>query len=63
MCAGARIYAATDREVVVLQTASFTGFPHHSIPVIRIINYRASLPAGPVQAAPPSGMDIGPHRV
>lgn len=59
----ARIYAATDREVVALETASFTGFPHQSIPVIRVTNYRAGLPAGAVQAAPVSGMAIGPHRV
>jgi hypothetical protein len=58
-----RIYAATDREVVALETASFTGFPHQSIPVIRATNYRADLPAGAVQAAPVSGMAIGPHRV
>jgi hypothetical protein len=49
--------------VVALETASFTGFPHQSIPVIRATNYRADLPAGAVQAAPVSGMAIGPHRV
>lgn len=58
-----RIYAATDREVVVLETASFTGFPHQTIPVIRVTNYRADLPAGPVRSAPLSGMAIGPRRV
>jgi hypothetical protein len=58
-----RIYAATDRELVVLETATFTGFPRGTIPVIRVVNYRAGLPSGPVQAAPLSGMAMGPHRV
>jgi hypothetical protein len=58
-----RIYAATDHEVVVLETASFTGFPRGTIPVIRVIDYRAGLPAGPDHSAPLSGMAIGPHRV
>lgn len=58
-----RIYAATDREVVVLETDSFTGFPHQSIPVIRVTNYRANLPAGAVQSAPLSGMAVGPDRI
>lgn len=58
-----RIYAATDREVVVLETSTFTGFPRRTIPVIHVVNYRAGLPAGPAQSAPPSGMAIGPHRV
>jgi hypothetical protein len=49
--------------VVTLETASFTGFPHNTIPVIRVINYRAGLPGGSVQSAPLSGMAIGPHRV
>ncbi|WP_055405481.1 MULTISPECIES: hypothetical protein [unclassified Mycobacterium] len=57
-----RIYAATDREVVVLETASFTGFATHTIPVLRVIVYRAGLPPA-AQAAPLSGMAIGPHRV
>lgn len=58
-----RIYAATDRELVVLETASFTGFPQQTIPVIRVIDYRAALPAGAVKSARVSGMAIGPHRV
>lgn len=57
-----RIYAATDHEMVVLQTASFTGFPDRTIPVIRAIDYRAGLPPA-AQSAPLSGMAIGPHRV
>lgn len=57
-----RIYAATDHQVVVLETASFTGFPQHRIPVIRVIDYRTRLP-GAVQSAPLSGMAVGPHRV
>jgi hypothetical protein len=58
-----RIYAATDHEVVVLETASFRGFADRKIPVIRVIDYRAGLPAGAVQSARLSGMAIGPHRV
>ncbi|OBH85325.1 hypothetical protein [Mycobacterium scrofulaceum] len=57
-----RIYAATDHEVVVLETASFTGFPTATIPVIRAIDYRAGLPPA-AQSASLSGMAIGPHRV
>jgi len=58
-----RIYAATDHEVVVLETASFRGFADRKIPVIRVIDYRAGQPAGAVQSARLSGMAIGPHRV
>ena len=58
-----RIYAATDHEVVVLETASFRGFADRKIPVIRVINYRAGLPGGAVQSAGLSGMAIGPHRI
>jgi hypothetical protein len=58
-----RIYAATDREVVVLETASFSGYPSGTIPVVRVINYRADLRGGPVESAPLSGMAIGPNRV
>jgi hypothetical protein len=54
-----RIYAVTDREVVVLQTASFTGFPAKTIPVIRVVNYRR----GASDSEPVSGMAVGPHRV
>ncbi|ORV92388.1 hypothetical protein AWC11_08360 [Mycobacterium interjectum] len=58
-----RIYAATDREVAVLETASFTGFADRKIPVIRVINYRSRLPGGAARSAALSGMAIGPHRV
>ncbi len=58
-----RIYAATDNELAVLESDSFTGFPQHQIPVIRVIDYRAKLPAGAVRSARLSGMAIGPHRV
>jgi hypothetical protein len=57
-----RIYAATDHELVVLETATFTGFPSRTIPVIRTIGYRSGLPPA-AQSAPVSGMGIGPHRV
>ncbi|OBJ09332.1 hypothetical protein [Mycobacterium sp. 1465703.0] len=57
-----RIYAATDRELVTLETASFTGFPDRRIPVLRTIDYRSGLPPA-AQAAHLSGMAVGPHRV
>jgi len=58
-----RIYAATDHEVVTLETASFTGYPSGTIPVLHVTNYRAGLPPGPVRSAAVSGMAVGPHRV
>ncbi|OBK22098.1 hypothetical protein A5634_07945 [Mycobacterium asiaticum] len=58
-----RIYAATDRQLVVLETASFTGYPQQTIPIIHVTDYRASLPDGPLQSAPLSGLAVGPHRV
>jgi hypothetical protein len=58
-----RVYAATDHEVAVLATSSFTGFADRKIPVIRVINYRSGLPDGAARSAGLSGMAIGPHRV
>jgi hypothetical protein len=57
-----RIYAATDREVAVLETNSFMRFEQDKIPLLRITNYRAALPESE-QSAPLSGMALGPHRV
>ncbi len=57
-----RIYAATDHDVVALQTDTFTGFPGQRIPVLRTIDYRTRLPAA-LQSAPVSGLAVGPHRV
>jgi hypothetical protein len=57
-----RLYAATDRELVTLETDSFTGYPQNTIPVLRVTNYRAELPAS-AQSAPVTGMAVGPHRV
>ncbi|OBJ25376.1 hypothetical protein A5646_13770 [Mycobacterium sp. 1245499.0] len=57
-----RIYAATDHELVTLETASFTGFPDGRIPVLRTIDYRSGLPPD-AQPARLSGMAVGPHRV
>jgi hypothetical protein len=57
-----RIYAATDREVVVLETNDVTGYPHHTIPVLRTTNYRTGLPDAE-RSAPLTGMALGPHRV
>lgn len=57
-----RIYAATDREMVVLGTESFTGFPERKIPVIRTIDYRSGLPPD-AQSARVSGIAMGPQRV
>jgi hypothetical protein len=58
-----RLYAATETDVSVFESASFTGFSHGSIPMLRVIDYRAGLPSGPARSAPLSGMAIGPHRV
>ncbi|ORA21683.1 hypothetical protein BST12_11515 [Mycobacterium angelicum] len=58
-----RIYAATDRDLVVFETASFTGYPQGSIPVLRTVDYRQQLPDDPVRSAPLSGMAIGPDRL
>jgi hypothetical protein len=57
-----RIYVATDQEVAVLQTNSFTRFEQGKIAVLRITNYRAALPKSQ-RSAPISGMALGPHRV
>lgn len=57
-----RIYAATDRELITLETASFTGFPDGRIPVLRTVEYRSVLPAA-AQSAHLSGMAVGPDRV
>lgn len=57
-----RIYAATDREVVTLETSSFIGFARQRIPVIRTADYRAVLPPA-ARSARLSGMAVGPHRV
>jgi hypothetical protein len=57
-----RIYAVTDREIVALETNDVTGYPNHTIPVLRITNYRTALPESQ-RSAPLSGMALGPHRV
>jgi hypothetical protein len=58
-----RVYAATDRNVMVFETASFTGYPDDTIPLLRVVDYRAGLPSGPAKSAALSGMAIGPKRV
>lgn len=58
-----RVYAATDHDVVVLEAASVIGYPRGTIPILRVIDYRSALPAGPARSAEVSGMAIGPHRV
>jgi len=58
-----RIYAATDRQLVTLETASFGGYPNDTMHVIHVVDYRANLPAGQAKSAPLSGMAVGPHRV
>jgi hypothetical protein len=57
-----RIYAATDREVAVLETNSFMRFEQDKIPVLRITDYRTALPESQ-QSTPLAGMAVGPHRV
>lgn len=58
-----RIYAATDHDLVVLETNSFTGYPDATVPIICTVDYRTDLPRGAVESAPLSGMAIGPDRV
>lgn len=58
-----RVYAATDTDLTVFESAAFTGYPHGSIPVLRVIDYRAGLPSGPARSALLSGMAVGPDRV
>lgn len=64
---GARVFvtagdgAATG--VTVFESATFTGYPHASIAVLRVLNYRAGLPSGPARSASLSGMAIGPDRI
>lgn len=58
-----RIYAATDTGVAVFESATFTGFSQGSIPMLRVLDYRAGLPSGPARSTPLSGMAIGPDRV
>lgn len=53
-----RIYAATDRALVVLESASFTGYAGSVIPTLRTIPLE-----GDLHGAALSGMAIGPHRV
>lgn len=57
------MHAATDTDVTVFESASVTGYPHGSIPALRVIDYRAGLPSGPARSAPLSGMAIGPDRL
>lgn len=57
-----RIYAVTDRRVVVLETHSFDGYSGGEIPVIRDFDYRAAL-SGEPKAAPVAGVTVGAHRV
>jgi hypothetical protein len=58
-----RIYVATDENVTVFETASVRGYPDGTIPLLRVIDYRAALPAGPVGSAPLSGMTVGADQV
>lgn len=58
-----RVYAGTDTDVTVFESAAFTGYPDAGIPVLGILDYRAGLPSGPARSAPLSGMAIGPDRI
>lgn len=57
-----RIYAATERTLVVLTTNSFEGYHNQTIPVVTTINFRSVLP-GEATGAPLSGLAVGPDRV
>ncbi|MFC5138279.1 hypothetical protein ACFPK1_08560 [Actinomycetospora rhizophila] len=58
-----RVYAATDDELVVFATRSFTGYPDGHLPRIATIPFRNALPDGPARSAPVSGLAVGPERV
>ena len=57
------MYAATDRDLVVLQANSVTGYHNATIPVLRVVDYRSGLTDGGLKTAPLSGMAVGPRRV
>lgn len=57
-----RVYAATDQEVVTLETNSFMRFEDDKVPVLRSSKYRSALPESQ-RSAPVSGMAVGQHRV
>lgn len=57
-----RLYAATQRTVVVLKTNSFEGYHDQAIPIVTTIDFRSALP-GAARDAPLSGLAVGPDRV
>jgi hypothetical protein len=58
-----RVFAATDRDLMVFETASITGYPRGKIPVLASIDYRTAMPVGSVRFAPPSGLAVAADRV
>lgn len=58
-----RVYAATEHELVVLETNSFEGYPDGEFSVVDTIDYRSALPTEELRAAPLSGLAVGPDRV
>ena len=57
-----RVYAATERTLVVLKTNSFEGYHDQTFPVVTTIDFRSALPAEAAHA-PLSGLAVGPDRV
>lgn len=58
-----RIYAATEHELVVLETNSFEGFENNRFTVVDTIDYRSALPSEALKKAPLSGIAVGTDRV
>ncbi len=58
-----RIYAATEHELVVLETNSFEGFDNNTFDVVDTIDYRAALPGERLEKAPLSGLAVGDDHV
>lgn len=58
-----RIYAVTDRHVVVFETRSFEGYTDQVIPAIRTLEFRSAVPDDPAKSAPVSGIAAGNDRV
>lgn len=59
----ARIYAATERRLVVLETNSYEGYENNMFPHLDTIHFRDALQREELEQAPLSGLAVGPDRV
>lgn len=58
-----RVYAATEDELVVLETNSFEGYGDGKFTVVDTIDVRSALPSAELRGASLSGLAVGPDRV